>query len=179
MKTYTRMVIGECNSAEQLTELQRIYGDWSRQYDLRAEPGFCDARFMAEEDGRMFVLTTTWLSRDTSTRFHASKSYRLFVATTQHLLIGDFVVKLFEGNTELDEHPDPCLVAVGTAFSGINLFGPFASTEEATSWAEQNTTDEWNVVDLTVIHQDKRNVGGTFFSPGNNTISRGIQGGAQ
>jgi hypothetical protein len=29
-------------------------------------------------------------------KYHSSRAYRQFVAKTQHLLVGDFVVKLFK-----------------------------------------------------------------------------------
>jgi hypothetical protein len=50
---------------------------------------------MVEEDGRMAVSLTLWKSREDCVRYHCSRSYRQFVARTQHLLLGDFVVKLF------------------------------------------------------------------------------------
>jgi hypothetical protein len=42
-----------------------------------------------------------------------------------------------------------CVVAVGNAFDGINLFGPFEDSEVAIAWAEhEHLEGEWNVVDL-------------------------------
>jgi len=91
---YARMVIGEANSEEQVHEFARIYASEVLP-ELKHEPGFASARFMVEEDGRMAVSLTVWNSRADCVRYNCSRSYRQFVARTQHLLIGDFVVKLF------------------------------------------------------------------------------------
>jgi hypothetical protein len=80
---YARMVIGETQSEIQVEEFARIYADEVLP-DLKQEPGFASAHFMVEEDGEDCV------------RYHCSRSYRQFVARTQHLLVGDFVVKLFQ-----------------------------------------------------------------------------------
>ena len=37
-----------------------------------------------------------WSTREDCFRYHSSRSYRQFVAKTQHLLVGEFVVKLFQ-----------------------------------------------------------------------------------
>ena len=91
---YARMVIGEANSEDQVQEFSRIYTSEVLP-ELENEPGFAGARLMVEEEGRMAILLTTWDSRDSCVRYHCSRAYRQFVAKTQHLLIGDFVVKLF------------------------------------------------------------------------------------
>lgn len=92
---YARMVIGEANSEDQVQEFARIY---TREVlpELENEPGFASARLMVEEDGRMAVSLTVWNTRDDCIKYHCSRSYRQFVAKTQHLLVGDFVVKLFK-----------------------------------------------------------------------------------
>ena len=92
---YARMVIGETASDEQLKEFVRIYGSDVLPV-LRTEPGFKSASLLIEEGGRMAVSVTTWASRDACLKYHSSRSYRQFVAKTQHLLLGNFVVKLFE-----------------------------------------------------------------------------------
>ncbi len=63
---------------------------------LKDEPGFQSARLMVEEGGRMAVSLTIWNTRDECLNYHSSRSYRQFVSRTQHLLVGDFVVKLFK-----------------------------------------------------------------------------------
>jgi heme-degrading monooxygenase HmoA len=92
---YARMVIGEANSEEQVQEFARIYTNEVLP-ELEKEPGFASARLMVEEDGRMAVSLTLWKTRDDCIHYHTSKAYRRFVARTQHLLIGEFVVKLFK-----------------------------------------------------------------------------------
>lgn len=92
---YARMVIGEAFGESQVQEFARIYADEVLP-ELTREPGFASAHFMVEEDGRMAVSLTLWNSREDCVRYHSSRSYRQFVARTQHLLIGDFVVKLFK-----------------------------------------------------------------------------------
>ena len=92
---YARMVIGEANSESQILEFARIYTSEVLP-ELTHEPGFGSARLMVEEDGRMAVSLTLWNTREDCVRYHCSRSYRQFVAKTQHLLVGDFVVKLFK-----------------------------------------------------------------------------------
>jgi heme-degrading monooxygenase HmoA len=92
---YARMVIGEAHSEDQIQEFARIYTSEVLP-GLENEPGFANARFMVEEDGRMAVSLTVWHTREDCVRYNCSRSYRQFVARTQHLLIGDFVVKLFK-----------------------------------------------------------------------------------
>ena len=91
---YARMVIGEAISDEQVQEFARIYAaDVLPQ--LKTETGFLSAQLMIEEGGRMAVSLTVWNTREDCFRYHCSRSYRQFVAKTQHLLAGEFVVKLF------------------------------------------------------------------------------------
>ena len=89
------MVIGEANSENQVHEFARIYTSEVLP-ELTHEPGFASARLMVEEDGRMAVSLTLWETREACVQYHCSRSYRQFVAKTQHLLVGDFVVKLFK-----------------------------------------------------------------------------------
>ena len=91
---YARMVIGEANSEEQVQEFARIYTNEVLP-ELEKEPGFASARLMVEEDGRMAVSLTLWKTREDCVRYHCSRAYRQFVARTEHLLVGDFVVKIF------------------------------------------------------------------------------------
>ena len=91
---YARMVIGEAISDEQVQEFARIYSSEVLP-QLKIEAGFSSAQFMVEEGGRMAVSLTVWNTREDCFRYHSSRSYRQFVARTQHLLVGEFVVKLF------------------------------------------------------------------------------------
>jgi len=92
---YARMVIGEATSDSQIDEFARIYTSEVLP-ELEHEPGFASAHLMIEEGGRMAVSLTLWKTRDDCVRYHCSRSYRQFVARTQHLLVGEFVVKLFK-----------------------------------------------------------------------------------
>jgi heme-degrading monooxygenase HmoA len=92
---YARMVIGEAISENQVDEFARIYTG-EVMPGLADEPGFHSARLMVEEGGRMAVSLTLWNTRDDCMRYHSGRAYRQFVAKTQHLLAGDFVVKLFK-----------------------------------------------------------------------------------
>jgi heme-degrading monooxygenase HmoA len=92
---YARMVIGEAISEEQVREFARIYV-FDVLPKLKDEPGFQSARLMVEEGGRMAVSLTLWKTRNDCLKYHSSRAYRQFVAKTQHLLVGDFVVKLFK-----------------------------------------------------------------------------------
>jgi heme-degrading monooxygenase HmoA len=92
---YARMVIGQAISDAQVQEFAKTYTTEVLP-ELEKEPGFESARFLVEEGGTMAVSLTVWQSRDDCLRYHSSRCYRQFVAKTQHLLVGDFVVKLFK-----------------------------------------------------------------------------------
>ena len=91
---YVRLVIGEAETDEALSEFQKIWND--EQTSIAREGGFIEARLMTEEDGRMVLIETVFATRDDCLRHHCSRAYRQFVAKTQHLLVGSFVVKLFK-----------------------------------------------------------------------------------
>jgi heme-degrading monooxygenase HmoA len=97
---YARMVIGEAVSDEQTREFATIYAAEVLP-ELREQPGFDSGRLMIEENGRMAVSLTLWKTRSDCLRYHSSRAYRRFVTKTQHLLVGNFVVKLFR-DTGLD-----------------------------------------------------------------------------
>jgi len=89
------MVIGEAINDNQVQEFTRIYVAEVLPA-LKNEPGFTSARLLVEDGGTMAVSLTVWRTRDECIQYHSSRSYRQFVAKTQHLLAGDFVVKLFK-----------------------------------------------------------------------------------
>lgn len=91
---YARMVIGEALSEDQVNEFSRIY-QAEVLPGLATESGFGSASLMVEEGGNMAVSLTLWKTREDCLRYHSSRSYRQFVARTQHLLAGNFVVKIF------------------------------------------------------------------------------------
>jgi len=88
------MVIGEMMNEHQLREFRNIFKE---EYIpiLRDQPGFQRSDLAIEEDGRMAVIITVWDTPDNCLKHHSSRAYRQFVAKTQHLLVGNFVVKLF------------------------------------------------------------------------------------
>jgi len=92
---YARMVIGEALSEEQVSEFSRIYRA-EVVPTLAVEPGFASASFMVEEGGNMALSITYWKTCADCLRYHSSRSYRQFVSKTQHLLVGNFVVKIFK-----------------------------------------------------------------------------------
>lgn len=95
MKTkYSRMVIGETCGDEQTKEFARIVREDCLPA-IMSEPGFQSHQLLIEDHGRLTLLITTWDSRENCLRYHSSRAYRQMVAKTQHLLIGEFVVKLF------------------------------------------------------------------------------------
>jgi heme-degrading monooxygenase HmoA len=91
---YARMVIGEAISTEQVPEFMRVYNAEVLP-ELEHEPGFNGAHLMFEDGGTMAVSLTIWKTREECLKYHSGRSYRQFVAKTQHLLAGSFVVKIF------------------------------------------------------------------------------------
>ena len=90
---YVRMVIGEATTDAAVAEFLKTWNYESQH--MQAEPGFIEARLMTEEGGYMILIETTWETREACLKYHCSRAYRQLVAKTQHLLVGDFVVKLF------------------------------------------------------------------------------------
>jgi len=91
---YVRLVIGEAETDEALSEFQKIWND--EQTSIAREGGFIEARLMTEEGGRLVVIETVFATRDDCLRHHCAPAYRRFVARTQYLLIGSFVTRLFQ-----------------------------------------------------------------------------------
>jgi len=96
---YARMVIGEATSPDHVREFTHIYTN-DVLPELGREPGFDSAHLMFEEGGNMAVSLTVWRTREHCLKYHSSRSYRQFVAKTQHLLVGSFVVKIFRDHQE-------------------------------------------------------------------------------
>jgi len=91
---YLHMFIGEVINEDQLREFRNMFKEECIPI-LREEPGLLRGDLAIEEDGRMAVILTVWDTRDNCLKHHSSRAYRQFVAKTQHLLVGNFVVKLF------------------------------------------------------------------------------------
>ena len=91
---YLRMVIGEVINEDRLREFRNIFKEECIPI-LNEESGFRRGDLAVEEGGKMAIVLTVWDTRDNCLKHHASRSYRQFVAKTQHLLVGEVVVKLF------------------------------------------------------------------------------------
>ena len=91
---YLRMIIGETINDDQLQEFQNIFKEECVEI-LREELGFQRGDLAVEEGGRMVIIMTVWDTRDNCLKHHSSRAYRQFFAKTQHLLVGDVVVKVF------------------------------------------------------------------------------------
>ena len=66
---------------------------------IRDIPNLADYSILVEEGGRMVILITHWSNREDCLAYHSGRAYRQFVASTQHMLLGDYVVKLFVNKT--------------------------------------------------------------------------------
>ena len=89
----SRMMIGEAISDDVVTELVRLLQDHVR--DIANLAGHS---ILVEEGGRMVLLITEFQNREDCLRYHSSRACRQLVASTQNLLIGSYVVKLFHQN---------------------------------------------------------------------------------
>lgn len=90
---FCRMVIGEAISDNQLQEFCSVANE--DEPELLKQPGAVKSDLWIEDDGNMVVVLTVWENREHCLRYHGSRTYRQFVAKTQHLFVGNFVVKLF------------------------------------------------------------------------------------
>jgi heme-degrading monooxygenase HmoA len=62
--------------------------------------GLIGHSILVEEGGKMVILVTDWNNRQDCLNYHASRAYRQLVVQTQHMLIGDYVVKLFQNRND-------------------------------------------------------------------------------
>jgi len=92
----SQMIIGEAVSDVAVKEIVNLM-----QEHVRDVPGVNGHSILVEEGGLMVVLITGWLNRQDCVAYHASKAYRRLVAATQHLLIGSYVVKLFQNRNDV------------------------------------------------------------------------------
>lgn len=104
---FTRMVIGETMTDDGAKELCNLVDE--HVADMRQEDGFITSQRLWEDGGRMVILEVTFETREACIRYHTGRSYRQFVQKTQHMLVGDFVVKLFKrySYTEAFAQPEP------------------------------------------------------------------------
>ena len=92
---FTRMIVCEVLTDDHVKEIVT-----QMQNHVRNIPALIGHSILAEEGGRMVILTTDWKNREDCLNHHASKANRQFVAETQDMLIGSYVVKLFQNQTE-------------------------------------------------------------------------------
>ena len=92
---FTRMIVCEALTDEIIQNLVSRMQEY-----VRTIPDVVSHSILAEEGGRMVILTTDWNTREACLQHHSSRSNRQFVADTQHLLVGSYVVKLFQNQTE-------------------------------------------------------------------------------
>ena len=71
------------------------------QEHVRDISGLLGHSILSEEGGRMVILLTDWPNRQDCLTYHSSRAYRQLVASTQHMLIGNYVVKLFTNLTDM------------------------------------------------------------------------------
>ena len=90
---YARMMIGEAISEDAIQECTAIYREHATP--LTKEPGFLSSQLLIEYGGAMLITLTVWKDRETCLAYYRSRHYRQYVAGLQHLLVGDFVLKLF------------------------------------------------------------------------------------
>lgn len=91
---YVRMLIGECLSMDKAVK-EFANKCWEHVQDLPHEAGFVGAEILTEEGGAMVIFSTKWETSEDCFRYNASRAYRQFVAATQHLLVGNVVIKVF------------------------------------------------------------------------------------
>ena len=96
----TRMIIGEAVSDVALKEIANVM-----QEHVRNVPGINGHSILVEEGGLMVILTTDWRNRQDCVAYHASRAYRQVVAATEHLLVGSYVVKLFQNRNDIVSWP--------------------------------------------------------------------------
>ena len=104
---YTRMVIGETMTDDGARELCNLMDE--HVAGMRQEDGFITSQRLWEDGGRMVVLEVTFATREACIRYHTGRSYRQFVQKTQHMLVGDFVVKLFKRYSYTEAFARPCI----------------------------------------------------------------------
>ena len=91
----TRMQICEVVSDDLLKQIVAHMTD-----HIATIQGLVGHSILVEEGGRMVILITDWRNREGCVTYHSSRAYRQFIAGTQHMLVGDYVVKLFNNRTE-------------------------------------------------------------------------------
>ena len=86
------MTIAECISEAQVKEFVRLFHD--ETFDL--PPGSPEALVLTEHEGNMIVIQFEFSTREKLLTFGQSRSWRQFVSRSQHLLVGNYIRKIFE-----------------------------------------------------------------------------------
>jgi hypothetical protein len=94
------MIIGEAVSDVAVKEIVN-----RMQEHVRDVLGVNGHSILVEEGGMMVVMTTDWPNRQDCVAYHASRACRQLVAATQHLLVGSYVVKLFQNRNDIVSRP--------------------------------------------------------------------------
>lgn len=94
-RPHARMVIGEAMSGENTEKLASAWKGLIRELHAECRESFVFGDVLVEDGGNMIVAILTWKNRSEAIAFHNSQKYRRFVRDNQHLLLNDFVVKLF------------------------------------------------------------------------------------
>ena len=89
---YIHLAISEAIGEEQIRDAVRIMREYGPA--LADDPDFVSFHVDIEDGGRMILFTTVWRTREACIRYHSSRLYRQLVKTTQHLFLGNFVVKV-------------------------------------------------------------------------------------
>jgi hypothetical protein len=90
----TRMIIGEAVSDGVANQL--VIKMHEHVHNI---PSLVDHSILVEEGGCMVIMMTNWQNRDDCLTYHCSRMYRQFVASTQDMLLGDYVVKRFQNRS--------------------------------------------------------------------------------
>ena len=91
----TRMIIGEVVSDGLVNEIVTQIQEHVSQLH-----GLLGHSILVEDGGRMVILITDWPTREDCLAYHSSKVCRQLTASTQHMLLGNYVVKIFRNNTK-------------------------------------------------------------------------------
>jgi len=92
---FSRMIICEAINDDVLSELVGLLQD-----HIPNIPNLAGHSILVEEGGQMVLLITEFRNREDCLLYHSSRAYRQLVAGTQHLLVGSYVVKLFQNRSE-------------------------------------------------------------------------------
>jgi quinol monooxygenase YgiN len=91
---HIHLAITEAVGDEQVREVLRIIRE--RTAAIADTPDFVSLHVDVEDSGTMILITTVWRTREALISYASSRLYRQIIAATQHLLVGDFVVKVFK-----------------------------------------------------------------------------------